>query len=83
MSADDEGPIELFIVDIVNAVVWVDVCGKAGGTSSGCVEDDPEAWSIIVGKKGREKSCGHSGVEYARMSVVDRTYCAAIISTKQ
>ena len=60
MSADDESPIELFIVDIVNAVVWVDVCGETGGAASGCVEDDPETWSIIVGEKGREKSCGHS-----------------------
>ena len=83
MSADDESPIELFIVDIVNAVVWVDVCGEAGGASSGCVNDDPEAWSIIVGKKRREKSCGHFGIGYDRMSAVDRTYRAAIISTKQ
>ena len=49
VGADDESPVELFVVDLVNAVGWVDVGGETGGAAAGCVEDDPEAWSIIVG----------------------------------
>ena len=49
MGADDESPVELFVGDLVDAVGWVDVGGETGGAAAGCVEDDPEAWFIVVG----------------------------------
>ena len=82
MSADDEGPVEGFVGGVVHAVGGVDVGGEAGGKAAGGVEDDPEAWEIVGGEEGREKTGGHFGRGNGGMSDVDWICCAAINSIK-